>query len=102
MANFSHLHGHSWELQTSPLRPLRAAGLGLLFLLGFAVTLLVELARKLETVGLQFITNKGLPEAFAILTVGLLIGGLLIRHADIALALFFLVGLVKGDPGLAS
>jgi len=83
-------------------RPLRAVGLGFLFVLGFATALLVELAHKLETQGLQFIANKGLAEAFVILTIGLLAGALLIRYAEIALALFFLVGLVKGDPSLAS
>jgi len=83
-------------------RPLRAAGMGFLFVLGFATALLVELAHKLETQGLQFIANKGLAEAFVILTIGLLAGALLIRYAEIALALFFLVGLVKGDPSLAS
>jgi O-antigen ligase len=102
MPNLTHLPDRSWEMPTWPLRPLRAAGLGLLFILGFGVALVVELVHRVEAQGLQFIANKGIPEAFVFLTLGLLAAVLLIRHAEIALALFFLVGLVKGDPSLAS
>jgi O-antigen ligase len=102
MSNLSHLPDRSWEMRTWSLRSFRAAGLGLLFLVGLASAVLVELVHKLETEGLQFIANKGLPEAFVLLTGGLLAAVVLIRYSEIALALFFLVGLVKGDPRFAS
>jgi len=102
MSNLTHQPDRPWELQAWPPRPLRAAGLGLLFILGFGVALVVELVHKVETQGIQFIANKGMPEAFVFLTLGLLAAAILIRHAEIALALFFLIGLVKGDPSLAS
>jgi len=84
------------------VRPWRLAGLGFLFVLGMAVILVVDWANKLETQGLQFMANAGLVKVFCVLAIGILGGLLLLRFPEIALGLFFLVGLVKGDPSLAS
>ena len=82
--------------------PLRLAGLGFLFVLGMAVILIVDWANKLGLQGAQFIANAGLVRTFCYLVAGFLVSLLLLRRPEIALGLFFLVGLVKGDPSLSS
>lgn len=80
----------------------RIGGLVLLFLVGFASVLLVEMTQRLETQGLRFIASVSPVKVFCLIAAGVLAFLLLIRNSEIALALFFLVGLVKGDPRLAS
>ena len=82
--------------------PLRLAGLGFLFVLGMAVILIVDWANKLGMQGAQFVANAGLVKTSCYLVAGLLVSLLLLRRPEIALGLFFLVGLVKGDPSLSS
>src|SRR5215831_12229200 len=84
------------------LRIWRLAAFGLLFVLGMAVILVVDWANHLETQGLQFMANAGLVKVFCVVAVAILGGLLLMRYPEIALGLFFLVGLVKGDPSLSS
>lgn len=84
------------------LGPLRLAGLAFLFVLGMAVILIVDWANKLQLQGIQFVANAGLVKVFCYLAVGLLASLLLLRYPEIALGLFFLIGLVKGDPSLSS
>src|SRR5215468_12778197 len=80
----------------------RPLGLALLFLVGFATVTLVEAAHKLEIQGLRFMASVDPLKAFCLIAAGALVALALIRFPEIALALFFLVGLVKGDARLAS
>lgn len=89
-------------MQPGWARPLRLAGFSFLFVLGMAAVLLADWAGRLGTQGLQLVASAGFLKAGCYLTVGLLITLFLIRYAEIALALFFLIGLVKGDPSLSS
>jgi O-antigen ligase len=102
MSNLGHPQTHLWRLQSSWVRPLRLTGISLLFVLGMAAALLADWAGRLGTQGVQFVASAGLPKVLCFLTVGLLITYFLVRYAEIALALFFLIGLVKGDPSLSS
>jgi len=77
-------------------------GLALLFLVGFATVTLVEAAHKLEIQGLRFMASVDPLKAFCLIAAGVLVALALIRFSEIALALFFLIGLVKGDARLAS
>jgi len=80
---------------------LQYAVLGILFLSGFAVAILGAALRPAEVSALHLLGSMALAKSFCILLGGIAIAFLLIRHAEITLALFFLVGLVKGDPSLA-
>jgi O-antigen ligase len=81
---------------------LRGAFLVLLFVGGFAMVFLADLVDRIESHGLQVLSGMGLVKAALLLTVGLAATYLLARHAEITLALFFLVGLIKGDERLGS
>lgn len=81
---------------------LRIAGLALLFLMGFAAVRLVEVTQRVETQGLRLIVSVSPVKLFCLVAVAVLVLLLLMRYSEIALALFFLVGLVKGDPRLAA
>lgn len=102
MSNFNHTPPVLWHVQPGWARPLRLAGFSFLFVLGMAAVLLADWAGRLGTQGLQLVASAGFLKAGCYLTVGLLITLFLIRYAEIALALFFLIGLVKGDPSLSS
>ena len=81
---------------------LRLVGLGALFMVGMAAILIASWAGQLEAQGLQLLASVGILKAFTYLAAGLLASILLLRYPEVALGLFFLVGLVKGDPSLSS
>ena len=100
--NLDQVNNSLGETSSRRQHSLRLLGLALLFLLGFATVLLVEAAHKLENQGLRFMATVDPVKAFCLITAGVLLAFALIRFPEIALALFFLVGLVKGDTRLAS
>lgn len=102
MAYTNDLHVSSLRVHDHWLKFLRLAGLGTLFMVGMAVILIGSWAGKLEMQGLQLLASAGLLKAFCYLAGGLLASLLLLRYPEGALGLFFLVGLVKGDPSLSS
>jgi O-antigen ligase len=73
-----------------------------LFSLGFACVFLSAASHRVEVQTLQMTARVGLLKPICFAAVGLLACLCLVRYAEIALALFFLVGLVKGDPRFAS
>jgi O-Antigen ligase len=77
-------------------------GLTMLFVIGFSVGRLTEVTHRVEMQGLRFITSASPLKVVCVVALGTLACLLLIRYAETALALFFLVGMVKGDPRLAS
>ena len=81
---------------------LRASALVLLFLGGFLVVLVADLAERIESHGLQFLGGVGPVRALCFFVAGLAALYVLIRYAEITLALFFLIGMIKGDERLAS
>ena len=81
---------------------LRGALLVLLFVGGFAMVFVADLADRVESHGLQVLSGMGLVKAALLLVGGLAATYLLVRYAEITLALFFLIGLIKGDERLAS
>jgi O-antigen ligase len=94
----SQLHRSlSW---TTPL--LRASALVFLFVGGFLVVFLADLAERIESHGLQFLGGVGPVKALCFLLAGLAAVYFLVRYAEITLALFFLIGMIKGDERLAS
>lgn len=74
----------------------------LLFSLGFACVFLSVASHHMEVQALQVTARVGLVKPICFAAIGLLAGLYLVRYAEVALALFFLVGLVKGDERLAS
>jgi O-antigen ligase len=89
----------------SPVRKthlLRITGIALLFFLGCASVVLVEFTNHLEAQGQRFVSNHGATKVFCFIIIGVISGLALVRYSEVALALFFLVGLVKGDERLAS
>jgi len=87
-------------LRVTPL--VRAALLVLLFVGGFAMAFVADFADRIESHGLQILSGIGPLKAVLLLIGGLAAFYLLVRHAEITLALFFLIGLIKGDERLAS
>ena len=81
---------------------LRAATIVLLFVFGFASVFLASSSYRLETLGATAILRVGLLKTLGFVTAGVVVSLLLVRFAEVALAMFFLVGLVKGDPRLSS
>jgi O-antigen ligase len=81
---------------------LQMIGVALLFVVGFVSIFLANESNRLELRGLQTISRVGLLQTIGLAAVGLIATLVLVRFAEIALAFFFLVGLVKGDPRLAS
>jgi O-antigen ligase len=81
---------------------LRAALLVLLFVGGFAMVFVADFADRVESQGLQILSGIGPAKAVALVIGGLAAFYLLVRYAEMTLALFFLIGLVKGDERLAS
>jgi len=81
---------------------LRASALVLLFLGGFLVVLVADLAERIENHGLQFLGGVGPVRALCFFVAGLAALYVLVRYAEITLALFFLIGMIKGDERLAS
>jgi len=100
--NLDQVNNSLGETSSRRQHSLRPLGLALLFLLGFATVLLVEAAHTLENQGLRFMAAVDPVKAFCLIMAGILLAFALIRFPEIALALFFLVGLVKGDARLAS
>src|SRR5580698_4508640 len=82
-------------------RSLCVLGFALLFVFGFAAVFLSDPSNRVETQLSQVLARTGFVKAIFLSTAGLFLGCLLVRFGEIALALFFLVGLVKGDPRLA-
>jgi O-antigen ligase len=100
--NFNSMHlqlQRPW-LRLSPL--LRGALLALLFAGGFAMVFVADFADRIESHGMHVLAGIGFVKAVPLLIGGLAAVYLLVRHAEITLALFFLVGLIKGDERLAS
>lgn len=81
---------------------LRGTLLVLLFAGGFAMVFVADLVDRVESHGLQVLSGMGLVKAALLLIGGLAATYLLVRRAEITLALFFLIGLIKGDERLAS
>ncbi len=81
---------------------LRGAFLVALFAGGFAMVFVADLADRVESHGMQVLSGIGPVKAALLLVGGLVAVYLLVRHAEIMLALFFLIGLIKGDERLAS
>ena len=81
---------------------LRAALLILMFVGGFAMVFVADLADRVESHGLQVLAGMGLLKAALLLVGGLAAFYLLARYAEVTLAIFFLIGLIKGDERLAS
>jgi O-antigen ligase len=81
---------------------LRGALFVLLFIGGFAMVFVADFADKVENQGLQILAGMGLVKAATLVIGGLAALCLLVRHAEMTLALFFLIGLIKGDERLAS
>jgi len=102
MSHTNNLHLNLVRVRGLWLQSLRVAGLGALFIAGISVILASNWAGKVETQGLQLLAGAGLLKVFCYLTAGALASLLLMRYPEIALGLFFLVGLVKGDPSLSS
>src|SRR6266702_7092172 len=69
---------------------LRGALFVLLFIGGFAMVFVADFADKVESQGLQILSGLGLVKAVALVIGGLAALYLLVRHAEITLALFFL------------
>jgi len=81
---------------------LRFLLLPLLFVAGFAVVFIVDAAHRVETQGFHVIASVNPLKAFCLLTIGSFFVMLLLRYPEVTLGLFFLVGLVKADPHLAT
>lgn len=81
---------------------LRGTLLVLLFAGGFAMVFVADLVDRVESHGLQVLSGMGLVKAALLLIGGLAATYLLVRRAEITLALFFLIGLIKGDERLAA
>ena len=93
------------QLQRPWLRVMPLLGAALLvplFVGGFAMVFVADFADRIESHGLQVLSGIGPLKAVLLLIGGLAAFYLLVRHAEITLALFFLIGLIKGDERLAS
>jgi O-antigen ligase len=96
MQTQSHSFPHR---EASPWRP----GLLLfLFVCGFATVFGADFLNRAQAQVVQALLAMGLLKATCFLVLGIAAVYLLLKRAEIALALFFLIGLVKGDPRLAS
>lgn len=76
--------------------------LPLLFVAGFAIVFIVDAAHRVEAQGFRIIASVNPLKAFLLLTIGSSAFLLLLRYPEVTLGLFFLVGVVKADPHLAS
>lgn len=93
-------HSQRTYLHRGPF--LKATLIGLLFLSGFAMVFVADIADKIENHGLQVLAGMGPLKALCLFLAGALAFYLMIRHGEITLALFFLIGLIKGDARLSS
>jgi len=100
--NFDFMYMHLQRPWSRLMPMLRAALLVLLFVGGFAMVFVADLADRIESHGMQVLSGMGPVKAVLLLIGGLAAVYLLVRHAEITLALFFLIGLIKGDERLAS
>jgi len=76
--------------------------LAILFLGGFAAVFLAEIANRIGAQGLHMISTASPIKLFGLL-IGMVFAAILFfRLPELGLALFFLVGLIKGDPRLES
>ena len=82
--------------------PLRALAFVTMVAAGFAITLTVDEVHHSEVRGLQLLASMSIVKVFGILIIGTILLVLLLKYAEVTLALFFLVGLFKGDPRLSS
>lgn len=82
--------------------PARYAVLGLLVLSGIAIAIAGAALHPAVVETSRVLGSMGPVKALCIAAGGTVIFLLLVRYAEVALALFFLVGLIKGDPRLAS
>lgn len=76
--------------------------LAILFMAGFSAAILAGALQPAEAGALHLLDVLGGVKAFCAIVAGIALLLLLLRYAEVALALFFLVGLVKGDPSLAA
>ncbi|HTV59527.1 MAG TPA: O-antigen ligase family protein [Verrucomicrobiae bacterium] len=76
--------------------------LTVLFLAGFASAIVAGALQPAEAGAFHLLDVLGGVKAFCAIVVGIGLLLLLMHYAEAALALFFLVGLVKGDPSLAA
>ena len=82
--------------------PLRVLAFATMLAAGFAITLTVDEVHHSEVRGLQLLASMSMVKIFGILILGTILLALLLKYAEVTLALFFLVGLFKGDPRLSS
>lgn len=88
---------HTWRGTTAWL-----LGLGTLFCIGVVTAMTASLVHRSEVLAFELI-GRFPPVILACAVLGgLIIGAVLFKYAEVALALFFLVGLIKGDPNLPS
>lgn len=80
----------------------RLLAFGVLFLAGFAVVFVIEAAHRIEAQGLRLVAGADPIKVFSLMMAGSVALLVLLRYPEVTLAIFFLVGLVKGDPRLAS
>ncbi|HUO35375.1 MAG TPA: O-antigen ligase family protein [Candidatus Acidoferrum sp.] len=80
---------------------LQYAVLAILLLSGFVIAILGAALWPAEVAALHLLDSMTLAKSVCLLVGGIAVALALVRHPDITLALFFLVGLVKGDPSLS-
>lgn len=100
--NFDSMYGQLQRPWPRWMSLLRGAFLVLLFVGGFAMVFVADLADRVESHGLQVLSGMGLVKTALLLIGGLAAAYLLVRYAEVTLALFFLIGLIKGDERLAA
>lgn len=93
IAQETNNRGNAWHLY---------GGLGVLFLAGFAIAVLAGGLQPAEAGAFQLLDRLGAIKGFCAVVVGIALVCVLVGYAEVTLALFFLVGLIKGDPRLAS
>jgi O-antigen ligase len=81
--------------------PARIVGLGALFVTGAAIAVTAAVVHRSEVRGLELLARFAPVTVLCFLILGTALTVVLIRYAEVSLALFFLIGLIKGDPSLS-
>ncbi|HEY2462113.1 MAG TPA: O-antigen ligase family protein [Candidatus Acidoferrum sp.] len=80
----------------------RFIGLALLLVAGFALAFTAEGVNDVENRGMRILAGWSFLKLLGVLIAGPILTLLLVKYAEFTLALFFVVGSIKGDPRLAS